>query len=88
MKLRLQGHDTSELYMFHGTNDENVDDILKNNFDLGKAQLGTYGTGIYFCRSPNVSLRFGRSLILCKVLLGRAQVADATDGKKHHLQTV
>lgn len=66
----------SMIYAFHGTKCDAVDSIIKNNFDLNKlskssGDKGFYGAGIYFSDFPNISLQYGSSLLLCKVLPGK-----------------
>jgi hypothetical protein len=59
--------------MFHGTNPSNTHDICTGNFNLDISKRFAYGRGIYFSKCPNVSLRYGKDLILCRVLPGRTQ---------------
>ena len=62
------------LLLFHGTPQQNIQPILRNNFDLSiKTNGRAYGDGVYFSECPEVSLGYSRdqkSLILCKVLPG------------------
>ena len=61
--------------LFHGTPQENIVSILKNNFDTSIIANGrAHGDGVYFSERPLVSLDYSKgrkSLILCKVLLGK-----------------
>ena len=73
--------DAEECFMFHGTNDCNIDSILGNNFDANfnpthKVKGSAYGNGIYFSEFPSVGLSYG-TLILCRVLTGRVQMFKA-----------
>ena len=75
-ELSTQGHGELEcLLLFHGTPQQNIQPILKNNFDISIRTNGrTYGDGVYFSECPEVSLGYSRdqkSLILCKVLRGK-----------------
>ena len=71
----------SELLLFHGTNPDNINSILKYNFDLtymGSSYGLVYGRGIYCSEFPDVSLRYGQGLLLCRVLPGRIQERNFT----------
>jgi len=62
---------------FHGTKLENINPILRNNFDLAKFKVGVHGFGIYFSEQPEVSTGYAsncNSMILCKILQGRVGV--------------
>jgi len=74
----LTGIAAEECFMFHGTNDNNIDSILQDNFNPNffpthKSKLSAYGEGVYFSEFPSVGLSFG-TLILCRVLPGRVEV--------------
>eukprot|EP00092_Neocalanus_flemingeri_P041826 GFUD01045556.1.p1 GENE.GFUD01045556.1~~GFUD01045556.1.p1 ORF type:complete len:403 (+),score=116.93 GFUD01045556.1:47-1255(+) len=73
-ELRKRGLDDKPLLIFHGTPQENIDPILKNNFDLNKVVNGrAFGNGVYFSECPDVSMGYSvdqSSLILCLVLQG------------------
>jgi hypothetical protein len=65
--------------LFHGTLQENIEDILRNNFNLSFISNGrVHGDGVYFTEQPETSLRYAggqdgplkASLILCEVLRG------------------
>ena len=65
--------DDRPIFCFHGTPQQNVDEILKLNFDLKKVKRTAHGFGIYFSEQPDVSIGYAggsHSLILCQVLLG------------------
>jgi len=76
------------LLLFHGTPQQNIELILKNNFDLSiKTNGRAYGDGVYFSECPEVSLGYSRdqkSLILCKVLMAPncKEVRHAPTAKK------
>ena len=72
------GHHT--ILSFHGTtNDANIENILANNFDIGRLAAGSgdrgyYGAGIYFSERADVSQGYAggvNKLLLCKLLTGR-----------------
>ena len=80
----VSGIPRDEVYMFHGTNDLNIDSILSDNFSLNfapthKVKAAAYGDGIYFSEFPSVGLAYG-TLILCRVLKGRVQVRFQLNG--------
>jgi len=85
-EFREKGLDDKPLLIFHGTPQANIESILKNNFDVSKVANGrAHGDGVYFSEMPEVSLGFskdGKSLILCKVLLGNnsKEVDKTKDG--------
>jgi len=67
-----------ELLLFHGTTNENINKIVVDNFNIdnlpmNRGKLILFGKGVYFSELPGVSLMYGESLILCKVLLGKCQ---------------
>jgi hypothetical protein len=53
---RELGRPAEELLLFHGTAVDNVDDILRDNFDLAKCRRMAHGKGIYFSEFPSVSM--------------------------------
>ena len=65
------------IFGFHGTKEENIASIVKENFSLAHlakntGDKGFYGAGIYFSEFPSVSLGYGKSILLCKVLPGKS----------------
>ncbi len=71
---------------FHGTRDDaNIENILTNNFDIGRlaantGNRGAYGAGIYFSELANVSAAYAggvKKVLLCKLLTGREYRIDA-----------
>jgi len=73
-ELQRKRLDDKPLLIFHGTPQENIEPILRDNFDLTKVANGRkFGNGVYFSEMPEVSLGYSRdqsSLILCMVLQG------------------
>ena len=70
--------DVEETMVFHGTSNENLNQIIENNFSLDhlptdKEKLTFFGRGIYFSPLPGVSLMYGTGLLLCKVILGKCE---------------
>ena len=72
-RFRESNINAEELYMFHGTKENNINLILEENFRLDKAVGQVYGAGIYFSEFPSVSCSYG-TLILCRVLPGNIEV--------------
>ena len=75
--MQTRGLDDKPLLIFHGTPQENIEPILRDNFDLSKVANGrNFGNGVYFSEMPEVSLGYSKdqsSLILCLVLQGDNQ---------------
>jgi len=73
-----------ETLLFHGSENENINIIVEENFSVGhkpgggreKAML--FGRGLYMSPLPGVSLMYGDTLLLCKVLLGKCQTYQPT----------
>ena len=54
-----EGSDVKSLLLFHGTPQQNVPSILRDNFDLSKVVNGrAHGNGVYFSEQPEVSLGY------------------------------
>jgi len=71
-----EGSDVKSLLLFHGTPQQNVASILKDNFDTSKVVNGrAYGDGVYFSEQPEVSLGYSR-------------MSPAARGKKRKLEEV
>jgi hypothetical protein len=65
--------DANEKLVWHGTDINNIDDIVSNGFDVRLARDGAIGQGIYFAASAGTSLSYvknGDRMILCRVALG------------------
>ncbi len=73
MRLLQDGHPAEEMLLFHGTRAQNVQSIIRNNFDTALSRRQAYGPGIYFSEVPAMSFGYGEALILCRVLTGRVQ---------------
>ena len=70
--------DVEETLLFHGTSNENLNQIVENNFSLEhlpaeRGKLMFFGRGMYFSQLPGVSLMYGTGLLLCKVILGKCE---------------
>lgn len=66
------------VYMFHGTSEKNMENILLTNFLISKVgsttDMGWYGKGIYFSEFPGTSISYSRGnpyLLLCAVFVGK-----------------
>ena len=67
-----------ELLLFHGTSIESINKIIEDNFVIDKnpaerSKVMLFGRGVYLSELPGVSLMYGESLLLCKVILGKCQ---------------
>jgi len=84
-EFRAEGKDTKEYFLFHGTNNVNVDSILKDNFrmDLAGRNGQAYGRGIYFSEKTDIPNKYmngtRKTLLLCRVLLGREFLGSQLD---------
>ena len=62
------------IFAYHGTQEDLINSILENNFDIKKAKRQLHGPGIYFTEYPDIALKYSnnkKQLILCKILPGR-----------------
>ena len=56
---KSEGSDVKSLLLFHGTPQENIASILRDNFNLAKKVNGRkYGDGVYFSEQPEVSVGY------------------------------
>lgn len=69
---------TANVYAFHGTTQDCIDPIVKQNFDITKvgkrmSNFGYFGRGIYFSEKAHYASSYSttNSLILCKLLMGK-----------------
>jgi len=73
-----------ETLLFHGSENENIKIIVEENFSVahqpgGKREKAMmFGRGVYLSPLPGVSLMYGETLLLCKVLLGKCQTYHPT----------
>ena len=86
---------TKEIFLFHGTSEMNLKEIIKENFDLNacprenatgeppRKKLSVFGKGIYFSEHPGYTTLYGNALILCKVLLGNNLIIKKETCKSH-----
>ena len=94
--FRLLGIPSDPVFGFHGTDEKNIDPILRNNFNLESVKRTAHGFGIYFSEMPEVSVDYVtgsksfKSLILCQILLGTPGVnsKEVKDLKKVRKKTV
>ena len=83
---RKLGEKPIEELLFHGTSDEAIAGIIKNNFDADASPTDTdtttgyvrpkgsqYGKGIYFCSSSATASKYGNNILVCKVILGNCE---------------
>ena len=72
-KMKYQGIKEGKMVLaFHGTQKQHIDEIVEHNFSMEKIKRAAYGRGIYFSEFPDISLGYGKSLLLCMVLPGRS----------------
>ena len=75
--FKHEGIPDNEILAYHGTDPANIDSILKDNLQLVHAKRQVYGRGNYFSEFPSVSLRYGKGLLLCRILPGN-EFVDST----------
>jgi len=69
-QLKSEGVNCKERLVFHGTMLDNIDGIVRDNFQLGRLVRKVFGRGVYFSEIPDISAVYGDGLLLCRVLLG------------------
>jgi len=67
-------HNKTEMYLWHGTANKNIETIMKDNFSLshlGKnsGNKGYFGAGMYFS-AEHIRVVYDNKVLLCKVLVG------------------
>jgi len=73
-----------ETLLFHGSENENINIIVEENFSVDHQPQGKrektmlFGRGLYMSPLPGVGLMYGQTLLLCKVLLGKCQTYHPT----------
>ena len=84
MERKLRGKPREEL-LFHGTSDQAIASIVKNNFDTSASPIDLdfhgemrqkrsyYGKGIYLSSYSGVALMYGNNILVCKVILGKCE---------------
>ena len=72
---------TEEILAFHGTDISNVDSILNLNLDPHRSPKHglLYGKGCYFSEFPDFSQKYGKGLILFRVLPGKEFEDETND---------
>ena len=89
-EFNINNKSTKETFLFHGTSENNLKNIIKQNFDLNavpnispggahRKKKSVYGEGIYLSQHPAYCTHYGNCLILCRVLLGEPQIMDQAD---------
>jgi len=85
----------AEAVLFHGTSPSAVKGILSSGFDRDRCKFGLAGKGFYFAESISKSDEYTqpvdglRCVLVCRVVIGRAQVCAAvqpTDQYKQKLE--
>ena len=99
-EFNINNKSTKETFLFHGTSENNLKNIIKQNFDLNavpnispgqphREKKSVYGEGIYLSQHPGYCTHYGNCLILCRVLLGDLQIMDQADsGSKSNIPHV
>ena len=72
------GIDPDEIYVYHGTKNDNVHSICRDGFRVGGVDISSshgavYGLGIYTASDPVVSMSYtvgSRNIIVCRALIG------------------
>ncbi|CAF3749728.1 unnamed protein product, partial [Rotaria sp. Silwood1] len=90
---QCKGHNPNERELFHGTQGDAIDGILKDGFDDRywgtKAGKGKWGHGAYFADNPGVSHRYTeanlsdqtRIMYYSKVILGKEAILQALNSE-------
>ncbi|KAH3763551.1 guanylate-binding protein [Pelomyxa schiedti] len=88
LATKMPWSETNPILVFHGTAEENITSIVRNNFQLryvgSSTDSGWWGAGIYFSEFPSLSMgyvRSGSKFLLAQVLLGKPFLCtDRMDG--------
>ena len=78
--FKSRGVDSRFILGFHGTSSNNIDAIVKKNFDMSQIIRAAHGRGIYFSEFPDVSIGYAQGsnqLLLCRVLPGKSYDGSA-----------
>lgn len=84
---KLKNEQADEKLLFHGTSYENLNSILKTNFDWRKCKNGICGWGISFSNNPWYASQYSTNrsidgknyvMILANVLVGRISYGNGT----------
>ena len=82
---RKLGEKPREELLFHGTSDQAIASIVKNNFDTSASPIDRevhgemrqkrsyYGNGIYLSSYSGVALMYGNNILVCYVTLGKCE---------------
>ena len=74
-KYKTQLSLTETVLAFHGTEEKNIESIMKENFSMEHCRRGVHGKGIYLSEFPDISKGYAkkrtRKLILCYLLPGK-----------------
>ena len=82
----LPGSDRKTCLAFHGTPEQNIDNICEKGFDASKRNTHgqSYGIGEYFASTPSIPLGFtqgGKKMLLNELLLGQNVVHHEKHGE-------
>jgi len=78
-ELENNGCPSDEIYAFHGTSTQAIQQIIQNGFRADHQINNAYGKGTYFAEDPVVSISYSsgkgsNQMLLCNLLLGQANV--------------
>ncbi len=60
--------DLNEVFLFHGTPKDNVDGIVKNGFNIAKANEGLYGKAVYLAESAEKADQYAGIIVFLNCL--------------------
>ncbi|KAJ3044880.1 NFX1-type zinc finger-containing protein 1 [Rhizophlyctis rosea] len=86
-EFKAKGLETEEIYVFHGTDEKNIEPILREGFKIGgqevKMAVGAmHGPGVYLAVNSAISVgyaRGGKSMLMAKVLLNKKDDYDQSN---------
>jgi len=79
---RWQGYAAKAVTMYHGTSRAGADKIMRHGFQ--QASSGLLGTGVYLSLDPNRAARYGDTVMVVEVKLGKVKDIDS---ESHPLRT-
>jgi hypothetical protein len=78
-KFFVDGNIDTELLLYHGTNSDHIQNIVKEGLDHRLAKMtGLIGVGVYFAEKPKEAINYAFSntqekhLLVCRVFLGKS----------------
>ena len=85
--LKARGSPVKEMYVYHGTREANIEEIMINGFQVGGEGVpvrhgSTYGRGVYAATGPRTPERFAKDsnkIILARALPGVGGTSETDD---------